>query len=400
MKKYLFLIPVALLAFAACGEKEPEQKPTDTKTFSVSPASITAKADDTSASITVSGNVAWTAKSDNEAALSLSPASGNGAGTIQVTFAANTAETPVTASITVATTEDVKTKSYVVSFTQAGAENTNPGTDPDPGTNPDPGTTAKDTTYLAVWHFKGEAADNPALTAHFAEEAKNADKTINVEAQKPGNGGWYVEPNVTGKGRIEYYNGIDKSTVDDVGRCKRVVGNGALCQFGPWKEDYWLLTASTDNELPAGTTLYFFAALRANTAVTPKHWLAEIKDGDSWVPAMEVQRVTVDGVEVAYNMELTFKNSAAKTPEDPNANTVFVDTEYVLKAATKDPQLRITCVTVMYAETGGPASKIGDYVGSVLTKAANPVVMLVGERSNGGCEPVMKSTMICTVKDK
>ncbi len=391
MKKYLYLLPIALMAFAACNGDEPNEgdkteDKTEAKTFAVEPTSVSVAADATTASISVKGNVAWTAVCSNSA-VAVSPASGNGAGTISLSFAANEAETAVTATITVATTEAVSTKSFAVSFTQAAAEKVDPTPTPAPA----------DTTFLARWRFAKGSDEDAALTAHFMEDAKLADKTTNPESMKPGNGGYYVEPNVSGKGRIEYYNGVDKSEINPGGRCKRVVGAAALCQFGPWKEDYWLITAETDEAVAAGTTLHFFAALRANTAITPKHWLAEIKDGDKWVPAMETKKVIVGEVEVEYNMELTFKNGAAKTAEDPNANTAFVDANYTLTSATKDPQLRITCVTTLYAEDGmGPAEYIGDFAGStVLTKVANPVVMLVGERENGGCAPVNKNTMIC-----
>ena len=387
MKKYLYLLPIALMAFAACNGDEPnEGGKTEAKSFAVEPTSVSVAADATTASISVKGNVAWTASSDNSA-VAVSPASGNGAGTISLSFAANEAETAVTATITVATTEAVSTKSFAVSFTQAAAEKVDPTPTPAPA----------DTTYLARWHFGPNSDSEEALNKNFAELAKLADKSINPDSNKPGNGGYYVEPNVSGKGRIEYYNGVDKTELNPIGRCKRVVGTAALCQFGPWTEDYWLITAETDEAVAAGTTLHFFAALRANTAITPKHWLAEIKDGDKWVPAMETKKVTVGEVEVEYNMELTFKNGAAKTEEDPNATTALCDVNYTLTSATKNPQLRITCVTTLYAEDGmGPATFIGDFTGStVLTKAANPVVMLVGERTNGGCAPINKDTMIC-----
>lgn len=87
--------------------------------FSVSTTALTAKAGDTSASFDVKGNVKWTVSSDN-AAYTVSPASGDGAGTVTVKFAANETEKNVTVKLTVSTTEEVATKSYTVVLTHKG----------------------------------------------------------------------------------------------------------------------------------------------------------------------------------------------------------------------------------------------------------------------------------------
>lgn len=87
--------------------------------FSVSTTALTAKAGDTSASFDVKGNVKWTVSSDN-AAYTVSPASGDGASTVTVKFAANETEKDVTVKLTVSTTEEVATKSYTVVLTHSG----------------------------------------------------------------------------------------------------------------------------------------------------------------------------------------------------------------------------------------------------------------------------------------
>lgn len=87
--------------------------------FSVSTTALTAKAGDTSASFDVKGNVKWTVSSDN-AAYTVSPASGDGASTVTVKFAANETEKDVTVKLTVSTTEEVATKSYTVVLTHQG----------------------------------------------------------------------------------------------------------------------------------------------------------------------------------------------------------------------------------------------------------------------------------------
>lgn len=101
------------------GYCEKLEKDTTTPRLSVSTTALTAKAGDTSASFDVKGNVKWTVSSDN-AAYTVSPASGDGAGTVTVEFAANETEKDVTVKLTVSTTEEVATKSYTVVLTHSG----------------------------------------------------------------------------------------------------------------------------------------------------------------------------------------------------------------------------------------------------------------------------------------
>lgn len=98
---------------------EVEKVETTGPKFSVSTTALSAKAGDTSASFDVKGNVKWTVSSDN-AAYTVSPASGDGAGTVTVKFAANETETDVTVKLTVSTTADVATKSYTVVLQHKG----------------------------------------------------------------------------------------------------------------------------------------------------------------------------------------------------------------------------------------------------------------------------------------
>lgn len=98
---------------------EVEKVETTGPKFSVSTTALTAKAGDTSSSFDVKGNVKWTVSSDN-AAYAVSPASGDGAGTVTVKFAANDTEKDVTVKLTVSTTAEVATKSYTVVLTHKG----------------------------------------------------------------------------------------------------------------------------------------------------------------------------------------------------------------------------------------------------------------------------------------
>lgn len=98
---------------------EVEKVETTGPKFSVSTTALTAKAGDTSASFDVKGNVKWTVSSDN-AAYKVSPESGDGNGSVTVSFAENTTDKDVTVKLTVSTTEEVATKSYTVVLTHQG----------------------------------------------------------------------------------------------------------------------------------------------------------------------------------------------------------------------------------------------------------------------------------------
>lgn len=96
-----------------------EEVVSDTPKFSVSTETLTAKAADKSVSFDVRGNVKWTVASDN-AAYKVSPESGDGNGTVTVSFAENTTDKDVTVKLTVSTTAEVATKSYAVTLTHKG----------------------------------------------------------------------------------------------------------------------------------------------------------------------------------------------------------------------------------------------------------------------------------------
>ena len=96
-----------------------EEVASDTPKFSVSTETLTVKAADKSVSFDVRGNVKWAVASDN-AAYKVSPESGDGNGTVTVSFAENTTDKDVTVKLTVSTTAEVATKSYTVTLTHKG----------------------------------------------------------------------------------------------------------------------------------------------------------------------------------------------------------------------------------------------------------------------------------------
>lgn len=96
-----------------------EVKASSASFFGVSDQNFTVGGTTTSVTFNVTGNVDWTAVSNNSNFV-VSPASGKGEGTVTVKFPANTDSSEKTATITVSTTASVSTKSFDIVITQAG----------------------------------------------------------------------------------------------------------------------------------------------------------------------------------------------------------------------------------------------------------------------------------------
>ena len=88
--------------------------------FGVESLEINVPATATSADIKVTGNVDWTVTPGDDI-LSVEPLSGTGAGTVKVTFAANTTAEPKEYSVTIGTTADVEDDEKFVTIIQAAA---------------------------------------------------------------------------------------------------------------------------------------------------------------------------------------------------------------------------------------------------------------------------------------
>ena len=344
-----------------------------THTFEVTPTEISVEADATAAEITVEGDVAWTATGEG---VTLEPASGEGNGKIAVSFPANDKAEPVTYTIKVSTTvEGVETPEYTVVITQKGIQ-----------TGP---------TYemLAQWHFKTEFAD--ILGAHFAEAAK-IDGAVNPASNAVGFGeDLYCAANESGNGRMMFYNATDKTDINPKGRCKRGIGNsGEPCWYGAWLGDYIWMEATPSATLPAGTTLNLWICLRPNTQNTLKYWLVEINDGGKWVPVGDVQKATVNGVDVNYNVELKFDPNGEGTIDSPKKYNCEIDRNYTLTKAVDKVEYRIVCQSLMIAD----GTKVVTYIGETSAKKdENSVVRVCGEDSEG-TPTVTHHTWIAIVK--
>lgn len=285
------------------------------KTFSVSPTSISVDADKTSSSFSVSGDVSWTVKSDN-ASFVPNPASGSGNGTVTVSFPANTnTESEVTANLTVSTEDDAYVTSYTVTITQAKAKAA--GLDP---VKPAAG------TVLAEWEFE---------TAQIENLRKGGIEKVSLDDDnKPGNvGDPYFNSQVSGNGKLEYFNGSDKSAYSTKKHKRRVGTRGEPCIYGTWVNDYFIWSAPTESGAPlaTGTKIKLNFALRPNGAGVMRDWKCEVLDGEEWKE--------LEGVTLQYNP------SGDKTLENPTEVNAIITRTYTLTKNTEKAAFRFTCTS-------------------------------------------------------
>ena len=280
------------------------------KNFRVSPEEKAVRAEDTNVLITVESEVAWKAVSNNSAFV-CTPSSGEGNGKISVDFPVNTKQEEVTAVITVSTEDEaVVTKSYTVTIKQEAAKPDNPAVKPPAG------------TVLAEWCFDTDQID--ALKTGGIEGVSLEDDNA------PGNvGGPYVPSNVSGKGRLEYYNGSDKSIVSTKKVKRRIGERGEPCIYCSWEGDWFIWSAEPEAPLAAGTKLQVNFALRPSHEDTPKYWKCEMLDGDKWVELNTI--------------ELDFHRDAAGTADDPKQINCLIKEAGTLTAETASAQFRFTC---------------------------------------------------------
>ncbi len=328
-----------------------EEPVLDVYTLSVSPLNLSFTDEGGTQTVTVAGNVNWTATCDN-AAFTISPASGEGAGEITVTAAKNTGDA-IDATLTISTdnTNVQTTRSFAVAIHQDAAP------------------VAPSNKVLAEWKFNTTEKD--ALAVHFTENAK--DPTANL----PGNGGFYIAPNVSGNGMIEYYNGIDKKSINPKNRVKRAIGAyGEPVFYGTWKDDYILFTAESENDLAANTKVHIFFTMRASHAQAMRYWKIEYLDGTEWKVAKATTSKTVGEETFDYNIELPYNTGAEQVEQN-----VEIDQTVTLSASAKTVQFRVTCVSTAMADGSGLLESL----------AGNYVVRLSGEDANAST-PYLKTT--------
>lgn len=192
-------------------------------------------------------------------------------------------------------------------------------------------------TVLAEWEF-----DMPQVNALKAGgiEGVSADEDNAV-----GNGGNpYVPSNISGEGKLEYYNGTDKSGISTKKTKRRIGERGEFNVYCSWEGDYFTWTAKTEAPLAAGTKLRLNFALRPSHEDTPKYWKCEVLDGDRWV---ELETISLE-----------FHKDAAGTAEDPKQINCFINETYTLTSDTPYAQFRFTCTQNARCYDGAPVEAL------------------------------------------
>ena len=195
----------------------------------------------------------------------------------------------------------------------------------------DEGTGATTGTIKAEWLFSADAMS--AYKDTFGG-------TAGVKSTLEGDGGMYVDSNVSAGGRITYVQ-VDKAAVDPNQKASRIVGGtGHPYVTGPWTGDYWLFTLSNGTEQPAGTKAHIKYISRVSKT-GPKYWIAEYNDGEDWKPAIATSTHT-DGF--TYNLVM----------EPDGSTNITVEAEFTLAKAADKIQFRMRCVSMLQA-SGDPA---------------------------------------------
>lgn len=177
------------------------------------------------------------------------------------------------------------------------------------------------------WLFNAETMkeDNGYLATFGGPEPGSFYKTA-------GDGGFYVNSNVAGNGRITFVQ-IDKTELDEAGKVARYVGeSGHPIVTGVWPGDYWLFEASDGMEYPAGTVLNISFITRIS-GTGQLYWMIEYWDGEAWMPAEEVETAEVNGEIVSYNF----------TPTTKKSNSA-VDVSWTLTKPCTEMKFRYRCV--------------------------------------------------------
>ena len=221
------------------------------------------------------------------------------------------------------------------------------------------------TSLHAEWLFSKDT---------MAEYADSFGSTKGIVDKTAGDGGLFVNSNVSGNGKITYVQ-VDKTELkaltDKNGNAyepKRIVGSsGHPYVIGSWIGDYWLFTADSDASLPSGTKANIsFITRTSKTGM--KYWRLEYLDGGEWKPAMAT--ATIEGTETAYNIMMH---------ADGNTN-VEIDATVTLTTASDKIQFRMLCVATDQANDDGPIDGINGGTCRIAGAAGtSPVIKVINE---------------------
>lgn len=193
----------------------------------------------------------------------------------------------------------------------------------------------------AQWLFSAEAMAD-AETGY----AATFGGTTAVNVKEAGDGGLYVNSNVTKGGKIRYFQ-VDKTVVDEGNKAARLVGGtGHPYVQGAWPGDYWLFEANDGYTYPAGTKVHIYFQTRLS-GTGHKYWKLEYWDGAAWQPVSALQETTVGTGEAAQTFQYNFE------PSTDSKNNSVIDFTWTLAADCSNMQFRYTCMANWQANGKG-----------------------------------------------
>ncbi len=193
------------------------------------------------------------------------------------------------------------------------------------------GDEGKVTPFKAEWEFSADAMK--AYKDNFGGTDGIKDKTA-------GDGGLFIDSNVSEGGKITYVQ-VDKTSLDTGNNARRLVGGtGHPFVYGPWTGDYWLFSLSNGKVQPAGAKVHIKYITRVSKS-GPRYWVVEYLDGSDWKPAMELSTAEED-TSLQYNVKMA----------DDGSTNVTVDATFTTTAAMTTMQVRMRCAGTYRADNG------------------------------------------------
>ena len=319
--------------------------------FDVTPTQINVAATSTSATIEVTGNVAWTAEASDGA--TVSPASGNGAGTVTVTFPANTdANNTKEYTVFVRTDAEGVNDEFEVNITQGKAVSGNYFVRLADGAD------FEDGLYLIVYKDGGlamsDAVDQSGNTVAVTIVSDAIEATDEVKLHAFGitvNGGYIQGPNGKYIGQASDANGmkiadevIENSISFDADGNAAIVSGGAYLRYN----------ATSGQER--------FRYYKSSTYTAQKAiQLFKLTDGYVPTPAATLESIAVSGQKTVFTVGDTFAfdgkvtatysdnttkdvtaSATVSTPDLSTAGTKEVTVSYTENTVTKTAKYNIT----------------------------------------------------------
>ena len=214
---------------------------------------------------------------------------------------------------------------------------------------------------VAEWLFTADA---------MASYADNFGTTAGLVDLNPGDGGQFVDANVTGSGKITYVqvdkNGLELEKAEE--QPWRITGgSGHPYVRGIWLGDYWLFEGDSNTTYPAGT-IFSINYITRTSKTGFKYWRVEYLDGETWKPAMPVTATTVNDLAIEYNLVMA----------NDGSTNVEVSPIVSLTSATKGLKFRMVALANVRSSNEAVIAKINGGTSRIAgAEGTSPVIKVI-----------------------